>query len=62
MKRFRWFIAVTIVALVTAVPAMWSPAQASHNCNLPEETADRICDGYHDIPGYVLCKVAKKVC
>ncbi len=59
MTRIRWFIVALTFAAVSAVG---SQAQAAHNCNLPEETADRICDGYHDIPQYVACKVAKKVC
>jgi hypothetical protein len=59
MTRVRVFV---VAVFVVALSSVGASAGAAHNCNLPEETVDRVCDGYHDIAQYAVCKLTKKVC
>jgi hypothetical protein len=50
------------VAAFGVLPAAVTPASADHTCGLGDPLLDSICEGYHDIPQFILCKIAPKFC
>ncbi|MGH2753163.1 MAG: hypothetical protein ACRDLB_01910 [Actinomycetota bacterium] len=62
MRKFRVLVVATTIAVAAAVPGIVSPAGATHSCALDDPTANAICEGIHDVPQILFCKVAPKFC
>ena len=62
MSKIRIYIVAAAVAAFGVLPAAVTPAGASHSCGLEDPLLNSICEGYHDIPQLILCKVAPKLC
>ena len=62
MKKIRVCVVATAVSAFGIVGANVTPANASHSCGLEPGPVNSICEGAHDMPQIVLCKVAPKLC
>jgi hypothetical protein len=62
MNKIRIYIVAASVAAFGVLPAAVTPASADHTCGLGDPLLDSICEGYHDIPQLILCKIAPKFC
>ena len=61
MKKIRVYIVAAAVAAFGIVGANATPASASHRCiDLEPSVITQLCEGYHDIPQLLLCKIAPK--
>ena len=62
MKKIRVYIVAAAVSAFGVLGANLTPASASHSCGLEPGPVNSICEGAHDIPQIILCKVAPKLC
>jgi hypothetical protein len=62
MKKVRVYLVAAAIAVFGVLPAVVTPASASHSCGLEPGPINSICEGAHDIPQIIFCKVAPKFC
>jgi hypothetical protein len=62
MKKIRVYIVAAAVSAFGIVGANVTPASASHRCGLGDNIVNAVCEGAHDIPQIILCKIAPKLC
>jgi hypothetical protein len=62
MRKLRIYVVAAAIAAFGVLPAAVTPASASHSCGLEPGTVNSICEGAHDIPQILFCKVAPKFC
>ena len=56
--KIRIYLAAAALATFGAIGGVVTPANASHSCGLEPGLVNSICEGYHDIPQLLLCKIA----